>query len=48
MKRDSRKMRGERPFLFANLKADQGVADIVRFVLHAGGLERREQAVANI
>jgi len=48
MKRDARKMRGERPFLFSNLKADQGVADIVRFVLHAGGLERQEQAVANI
>ncbi len=48
MKRDAHKMRGERPFLFTNLKADQGVADIVRFLLHAGGLERQEQAVANI
>ncbi len=38
MDRDSRKMRGQRPFIFTNLKADQGVADIAEFVLRAGGL----------
>ncbi len=43
MKRDALKMRGDRPFLFSNLKADQGVADIVRFLLHAGGLERQDR-----
>jgi len=38
MDRDARKMRGERPFLFTNLKADQGVAEIARFLVEAGGL----------
>jgi urease accessory protein len=38
MDRDARKMRGQRPFLFANLKAEMGVAEIAEFVLRAGGL----------
>jgi urease accessory protein len=38
MDRDSRKMRGERPFIFTNLKADQGVAEIADFVLKQGGI----------
>jgi urease accessory protein len=38
MDRDARRMRGDRPFLFSNLKADHGVAEIAAFVLHAGGL----------
>ena len=38
MDRDSRRMRGERPFLFTNLKADQGVAEIVQFIEQRGGL----------
>ena len=38
MDRDARKMRGARPFLFTNLKADQGVAEIARFLVKAGGL----------
>jgi urease accessory protein len=38
MDRDARKMRGERPFLFTNLKIDQGVAEIVAFIERAGGL----------
>lgn len=38
MDRDARKMRGERPFLFANLKADDGVAKVVDFIIHKGGL----------
>jgi len=40
MDRDARKMRGERPFLFTNLKIDQGVAEIVAFIERAGGLAR--------
>ncbi|RKK01544.1 urease accessory protein UreG [Pseudoroseomonas wenyumeiae] len=38
MDRDSKKMRGERPFIFTNLKANQGVAEIADFVLKAGGI----------
>jgi urease accessory protein len=39
MDRDSKKMRGTRPFIFANLKAQQGVAEIADFILRAGGLK---------
>ena len=39
MDRDSRKMRGERPFLFTNLKSGQGLDDVARFILTAGGSE---------
>ncbi|HEX6958162.1 MAG TPA: urease accessory protein UreG [Ferrovibrio sp.] len=38
MDRDARKMRGARPFIFSNLKAQQGVAEIADFILKAGGL----------
>ena len=38
MDRDSRKMRGERPFLFTNLKVNKGVAEIAQFIEKAGGL----------
>lgn len=38
MDRDARKMRGDRPFLFTNLKAGDGVADVADFVLRQGGL----------
>ncbi|VTZ28429.1 urease accessory protein [Methylocella tundrae] len=40
MDRDSRRMRGARPFLFTNLKADKGVAEIVAFIESKGGLSR--------
>ena len=38
MDRDARRMRGARPFLFSNLKAMQGVAEVARFIETAGGL----------
>jgi urease accessory protein len=38
MDRDSRRMRGERPFLFTNLKENRGVAEIADFIVTAGGL----------
>ena len=38
MDRDARRMRGPRPFLFSNLKAGNGVAEIVAFIEGAGGL----------
>jgi urease accessory protein len=39
MDRDAKKMRGARPFIFTNLKAEQGVAEIAAFILKAGGLK---------
>jgi urease accessory protein len=39
MDRDARKMRGERPFLFTNLKALQGVAEIASFIVKTGGVD---------
>jgi len=38
MDRDSRRMRGERPFVFANIRAGEGVAEIAAFIEKAGGL----------
>jgi urease accessory protein len=38
MDRDAKRMRGDRPFVFANLRAGKGVAEIAAFVEHQGGL----------
>ncbi|HSI16342.1 MAG TPA: urease accessory protein UreG [Sphingomonas sp.] len=38
MDRDARKMRGERPFVFTNIRAGVGVAEVVEFVARFGGL----------
>jgi urease accessory protein len=38
MDRDARRMRGERPFVFSNLKTGQGLGDIVRFIEAEGML----------
>ena len=38
MERESKRMRGARPFVFSNLKASQGVPEIADFVVKAGGL----------
>jgi urease accessory protein len=40
MDRDSRRMRGERPFVFTNIRAGQGVAEIAAFIERQGGLRR--------
>ncbi len=37
MDRDAKRMRGARPFVFANIRAGQGVADIAAFVTQSGG-----------
>jgi len=42
MDRDAKKMRGERPFTFANIRAGVGVADIAQFIVTAGGLAVKE------
>jgi urease accessory protein len=41
MDRDARKMRGQRPFLFSNLKENKGVAEIASFIVRQGGLPER-------
>ncbi|MHB1304232.1 MAG: urease accessory protein UreG [Acidiphilium sp.] len=38
MDRDARRMRGDRPFVFANIRAGHGVAEIAGFITQAGGL----------
>ncbi len=38
MDRDAKKMRGERPFVFAQVKGGQGVDEIAAFIKKAGGL----------
>jgi urease accessory protein len=38
MERDAKRMRGERPFVFTNLKAGDGVERIVDFIATQGGL----------
>ncbi len=38
MDRDARKMRGERPFIFTNLKANHGVQEVADFIIKRGGL----------
>jgi urease accessory protein len=40
MDRDARKMRGDRPFLFTNLKEGKGVDEIASFIVKKGGLAR--------
>jgi urease accessory protein len=38
MDRDAKRMRGERPFIFTNVKTGQGVPEIAAFITKAGGL----------
>ncbi|SUS06147.1 urease accessory protein [uncultured Defluviicoccus sp.] len=40
MDRDARRMRGERPFVFTNLKTGAGLDDVCAFVVTAGGLSQ--------
>jgi urease accessory protein len=41
MDRDARKMRGQRPFIFTNIRAGKGVSEIARFLVDKGGLKLR-------
>ncbi|BCI66889.1 MAG: urease accessory protein UreG [Acetobacter sp.] len=38
MDRDSKRMRGERPFVFTNIRKGDGVEEIARFICDKGGL----------
>jgi urease accessory protein len=44
MDRDAKRMRGERPFVFTNLKKGEGLKTIVDFIVAAGGLPARTAA----
>src|SRR3954466_8956501 len=44
MDRDARKMRGERPFVFANIRAGTGVPEIADFIETEGGLRQARAA----
>jgi len=44
MDRDARKMRGDRPFQFSNLKTGQGLDEIVRFIEQQGMLKKKQAA----
>jgi urease accessory protein len=39
MDRDAKKMRGDRPFVFSNLKTKHGLQDIIDFIVDAGMLK---------
>ena len=39
MDRDAKRMRGDRPFVFAAMKTDQGVADVLDLIIQIGGLQ---------
>jgi urease accessory protein len=41
MDRDARKMRGERPFVFTNLKVGAGLDLVIDFIVQKGGLSHR-------
>ena len=41
MDRDAKRMRGDRPFVFTNLKTGEGIDHIRDFVVTQGGLQRR-------
>ncbi|MFA5925099.1 MAG: urease accessory protein UreG [Methylococcaceae bacterium] len=40
MDRDARKMRGERPFVFTNLRTKEGLKAVEDFIIHAGMLDQ--------
>ena len=46
MDRDARRMRGERPFVFTNLKTGAGLASVIEFIIHKGMLRPAARSVA--
>jgi urease accessory protein len=46
MDRDSRKMRGERPFVFTNIRAGEGIDAVAAFVERHGGLRATQSGAS--
>jgi urease accessory protein len=46
MERDARRMRGERPFVFTNLKTRQGLEQVIRFIVERGMLGKGGEPVS--
>ena len=44
MERDTKRMRGKRPFVFSNMRAGTGVPEIAAFIRNAAGLDSRPPA----
>ncbi|GGX43628.1 urease accessory protein UreG [Saccharospirillum salsuginis] len=42
MDRDAKKMRGDRPFVFTNLKAAKGLDDVIAFIVREGMLDSKD------
>lgn len=38
MEQDTKRMRGERPYVFTNIKDGKGVSKVAEFIIHSGGL----------
>ena len=47
MNRDTKRMRGERPFLFAQVKHGLGVQDVMDFIVESGGLDLKGQTAGD-
>ncbi|MET0071214.1 MAG: urease accessory protein UreG [Candidatus Thiodiazotropha sp.] len=47
MKQDTLKMRGEKPFVFSNMKSGQGLDEIVAFIEHQGMLDSIKSSKPN-
>jgi urease accessory protein len=43
MDRDAKKMRADKPFIFANLKVQKGVWEIADFIIGMGGVELKDK-----
>ncbi len=48
MYRDAKKMRGDRPFVLANVESTKGIAEIIRFIIDFGMLEKRDSIHASL
>jgi urease accessory protein len=43
MERDAKRMRGNKPFIFSNLKQDEGLQEIAKFIIEEGMLSGRDK-----
>lgn len=48
MERDAKKMRGDRPFIFTNFKAGEGIDNIVKFIEAEGMLTPSENSLTSV